>query len=340
MLKMTNKNILFSCLLSLFTVPALAGTAGLGKQVDFVKDESGRPQFEVKTVYDSYIKGTAWFLKFSINGQDISGGANPTIISWRIWDKQSESFISDPPSWVQVLQTDDKVENKTFSVGIPRDQAREATLLGSRLAVVFFAGDKDASGAPTHFIDLGANCESYPGQFINDISGTKGCGVLQKPKMTLEMPSGNGKIKINNSLFDPYCSALNSLVEDVQKAGANLPVGLSGGIQREQKLAKAICDKKGKFSGFKEFKEPNTQAISTVAVVENGFRNLVGLESILKPNSSSVSMVFYRSYDQFKGVVYNDQLFTVYTDLMGSQSEAYDQVQAQAIDLANFYRDQ
>lgn len=338
------KNLLsFLAVATMFVASSAASASELGKQIDFLKDGNGQPKFLVRHVYDSYLKHPIWAINFSVDGQNLSEGNPVRIISWRLWDKQNEAFLNNPGNFFESIEDDYLAGEKSFGFGVGfADKAKEAILLGERLTLVFFVGSRDARGAPTHFIDLGAYCDAYPELFVDEISGAKGCGVLKKPKIKSAMPSGKGKISINNGMFDAYCKAAKSVAEDAAKAGANAPLGYLGGVKREMKLANLVCGKDGKFKGLSDLEKSSqdTRAISLVAIVENGFAQLAALESLLRPGSFSASRTWFMSFSQNKQIFYDSQLFEVYPDLNGELREVYLQVENQALELANFYRDQ
>ena len=321
--------------LSMIPMLAFAGTSGLGKQIDFYQ-ENGSPKFGVQVAHDV---DKDWAISFAINGADLSGGKPIRVIAWRLWDKKSESFLSEWRTQVE-SSTDIYYSGTTAFSWDLSDPAlvNEAIRNSTQLALVIYAAQYGPAATPTHFIDLGSYCSTNADHFVDLTSGQAGCGTLAKPIQPAQLPASKGKVTDVGNIAGDYCKSVVDLAQEINKVTSGLPIGAIGRISREIKLAKVLCNSQNQFIGFTEIKDQNIRAIVNAAAVEDAFARLYFFAREVNPALGGWMSTRMQNYKRGLTLFFNDSLMAAYPEIYGELRDKYSALRGWAVDLSNFYR--
>ncbi len=148
---------------------AQAGFAqDLGQSVKF-KVEDGKPEFSL--FYGENPK--TWLLSATFRPRDLSANSFFSVVSWTLFDSKAGEFITGwRTAWDRPAQFPGDIG---FLLELTEEEATLATRSLPDLKVVFSV-NHGSTPAPTHFVDLGAYCDTHPNFFINfDDENAAGC---------------------------------------------------------------------------------------------------------------------------------------------------------------------
>jgi hypothetical protein len=335
------RNLAFA-ILFMATLQSHANTNGLGQQIEPLRDQNGQPRLSVKVSSwqngVSKVKLPMLAISVTVDGSQIAAGQPVNLISWRLYDLQTEAFIDNPKMLLERATLKPLAAEQDFGFAIGTNSAIGASRLIRRLAVVLYVGSRDGKGTPTHFIALASACDGSPTRFVNELTGSTSCPATKRPELTVQLPTSQGVFRLDSRMFDSYCAMTKNFATEVAKLGHQAPLGVKGALKREQRLADLLCDKSGHFVYMRELRDPNARAIGSMKLVEDGMTKLVQAAALISDDHAFIYMQRVNSFQQQKRVFYDDQLYSIYPDFM-SVSDQVSHFEDQVVDLANFYRD-
>lgn len=318
---------------------ASAGTAVLGKEMKFY-EESGDPKFGIQLVREinPATKQTkaAFIINFSVDGRILSEGKKVHSISWSLWDKKTESYLS---AWRPDVQSASGflypgVIAFNWSTGQP-ELINEVIQNSSNLVLVLSVNSNIYKPQPTHFIDISSYCADHVRKIFNLSTGAIGCRKLDKPAQPTQLAPTKEKLaKVDG---DGYCAEVAEAKENLAKL-QSLPPGVAGKVAREVKLAKVICDSKNKFIGFTEIKDENIRAIVNLAAVERALVDMYFITREISPGFGAGFQFKHKAVSDFEKYFFSDTLLKAYPEIYGTLRTSYSELKLWAVDLANYYR--